>query len=205
MLFSFNSLIQSSVYVNIGNQAADTATLAFTFTGASTIRMFDIKVTQVDCNSQSRQAISTNIQLISVISLFPSSFLQASRWLPAVHGGNHRTHRDLQLPANRRRNSSAEPGVREYRKILVNLTNIDGVFFQIFRLHQTGRRILLRAVHGTSVTKHLLMYWNMILFCCRSVRTRSTPSVWTLRSRLPWWIPSALRTTSLSEVTVTLC
>merc|ERR1712050_242974 len=40
------------MYVNIGNQESDTATLTFTFTGTSAIRRYDIKVTQVKCNSE---------------------------------------------------------------------------------------------------------------------------------------------------------
>jgi hypothetical protein len=46
------------VYVDIGNQATDTATLAFTFsTSASTTRMWEIKVSQISCNSPSRYLI----------------------------------------------------------------------------------------------------------------------------------------------------
>ncbi len=49
-----NSLYKFSilVYVNLGNSDSDTATLAFTFSGSSTTRQFDIKVTQVKCGSQ---------------------------------------------------------------------------------------------------------------------------------------------------------
>jgi hypothetical protein len=40
------------VYVDLGGNAADTATLNFAFPGAAdTSRMFDVKVTQVECGS----------------------------------------------------------------------------------------------------------------------------------------------------------
>ena len=40
-----------SVYVDIGNGASDTATLAFAFTGSSTSRKWDIKVAQIPCST----------------------------------------------------------------------------------------------------------------------------------------------------------
>ena len=39
------------MYVDIGASCTDTATLQFTFTGTSTTRLFEIKVTQIPCNS----------------------------------------------------------------------------------------------------------------------------------------------------------
>ena len=45
-----------TVYVDIGANAGDTATLAFAFSSAVTTasRMFDIKVTQIECNNPNR-------------------------------------------------------------------------------------------------------------------------------------------------------
>lgn len=40
-----------TVYVDIGNQATDAATLSFAFAGSANNRAFDIKVTQVECSS----------------------------------------------------------------------------------------------------------------------------------------------------------
>jgi hypothetical protein len=43
------------VYVDIGNLATDTATLAFTFsTSSSTTRSWEIKVTQITCSNPNR-------------------------------------------------------------------------------------------------------------------------------------------------------
>jgi len=39
------------IYVDIGNGASDTATLAFAFTGSSTARKWDIKVAQIPCST----------------------------------------------------------------------------------------------------------------------------------------------------------
>ena len=39
------------VYVDVGNACTDTAVLGFAFNGASTARTFDIKVSQIQCNS----------------------------------------------------------------------------------------------------------------------------------------------------------
>ncbi len=43
-----------SVYVNIGGNSGDTATLNFAFTGSSTIRQWEVKVTQIPCSSSYR-------------------------------------------------------------------------------------------------------------------------------------------------------
>jgi len=43
-----------TVYVDIGNQASDTATLNFAFATASTIRNWEIKVTQIECSNPGR-------------------------------------------------------------------------------------------------------------------------------------------------------
>ncbi len=56
-------LIQScyffiKVFVDMGALSTDTATLAFTFTGTSTTRIWEIKVTQVECSNPSRFIIS---------------------------------------------------------------------------------------------------------------------------------------------------
>ena len=43
------------VFVEMGNSGfEDTATLAFTFSGASTIRTWEIKATQIPCGSDYR-------------------------------------------------------------------------------------------------------------------------------------------------------
>ena len=43
------------VYVDIGNVATDTATLAFTFgTTTSTVRTWEIKVSQISCSNPNR-------------------------------------------------------------------------------------------------------------------------------------------------------
>ncbi len=43
------------VYVDMGNQATDTVTLAFTFsTSSSTTRNWEIKVSQISCNNPAR-------------------------------------------------------------------------------------------------------------------------------------------------------
>ena len=45
-----------SVYIEMGNSGStDTATLAFTFSGASTIRTWEVKATQIPCGSETRQ------------------------------------------------------------------------------------------------------------------------------------------------------
>jgi hypothetical protein len=45
----------STVYVDIGNVATDTATLAFTFsTSTSTTRTWEIKVSQITCSNPAR-------------------------------------------------------------------------------------------------------------------------------------------------------
>ena len=45
----------SQVYVEMGNSGStDTATLAFTFAGASTTRTWEIKATQVPCGASWR-------------------------------------------------------------------------------------------------------------------------------------------------------
>lgn len=43
----------SSVYVDMGRELSDTATIIFSFTGDSTSRMWDIKATQVKCGHTS--------------------------------------------------------------------------------------------------------------------------------------------------------
>ena len=54
----------STVYVDIGNAATDSATLAFTFsTTTSTIRTWEIKVSQISCSNPNRYAsLSDNIR-----------------------------------------------------------------------------------------------------------------------------------------------
>jgi hypothetical protein len=47
-----------SVYVDIGNQASDKATLNFVFTTVSTIRNWEIKVTQIECSNPGRYLYS---------------------------------------------------------------------------------------------------------------------------------------------------
>ncbi len=42
------------MYVDIGANSGDTATLAFAFTGANDMRMWDIKVTQIECSNRNR-------------------------------------------------------------------------------------------------------------------------------------------------------
>lgn len=42
------------IYTDIGTQAGDSATLSFTFSGTSTTRIWEIKVTQVECSNPSR-------------------------------------------------------------------------------------------------------------------------------------------------------
>jgi len=42
------------VYVDMGNVATDTTTLAFTFTGTSTTRLWEIKVSQLTCSNANR-------------------------------------------------------------------------------------------------------------------------------------------------------
>ncbi len=49
-IMSFFSL----VYVDMGNVATDTTTLAFTFTGTSTTRIWEIKVSQLTCSNANR-------------------------------------------------------------------------------------------------------------------------------------------------------
>ncbi len=43
-----------SVYVDIGSNSGDTATLAFMFDAMAFQRMWDIKVNQIECTSESR-------------------------------------------------------------------------------------------------------------------------------------------------------
>ena len=48
-------ILLTIVYMEMGNSGStDTATLAFTFTGASTIRTWEIKATQIPCGSPMR-------------------------------------------------------------------------------------------------------------------------------------------------------
>ena len=47
---SFNSFY-FIVYIDVGDGATDSATLSFDFTGTATTRTWDIKVTQIPCNS----------------------------------------------------------------------------------------------------------------------------------------------------------
>jgi hypothetical protein len=58
LFVAFKSLfiifLKISVYIDMGNVATDTTTLAFTFTGTSTTRLWEIKVSQVSCNNPSR-------------------------------------------------------------------------------------------------------------------------------------------------------
>ncbi len=42
------------VYIDMGNVATDTATLAFTFSGTSTTRIWEIKVSQLTCSNANR-------------------------------------------------------------------------------------------------------------------------------------------------------
>ena len=42
------------VYMEMGNSATDTATLAFTFSGTSTVRTWELKATQIPCGSPVR-------------------------------------------------------------------------------------------------------------------------------------------------------
>jgi hypothetical protein len=42
------------IYIDIGNTATDTATLAFSFTGTSTVRTWEIKVSQITCSNLNR-------------------------------------------------------------------------------------------------------------------------------------------------------
>ena len=60
-----------SVYVDIGANSGDTATLAFAFSAAvtNTNRLFDIKVTQVECNNPNRCVVKVNIKQIGFYSL----------------------------------------------------------------------------------------------------------------------------------------
>ncbi len=48
-----SKIIAHAVYIDIGANSGDTATLAFTFQGTATNRMWDIKVTQVECSNPS--------------------------------------------------------------------------------------------------------------------------------------------------------
>ncbi len=41
-----------TVYVDIGANSGDTATLAFSFMGTAFQRMYDIKVTQIECTNE---------------------------------------------------------------------------------------------------------------------------------------------------------
>ncbi len=41
------------MYIDIGGEAGDTANLAFAFAAMDANRMFDIKVTQVECDNPS--------------------------------------------------------------------------------------------------------------------------------------------------------
>lgn len=45
------NLIQFSVYIDVGANSGDSATLAFAFSGTNNIRQWDIKATQVPCAS----------------------------------------------------------------------------------------------------------------------------------------------------------
>jgi len=45
------TIFQITVYVDIGNEASGTATLAFAFSGAATNRKWDIKVSQIPCGT----------------------------------------------------------------------------------------------------------------------------------------------------------
>ena len=42
------------VYMEMGNSATDTATLAFTFSGTSTVRTWELKATQIPCGGPMR-------------------------------------------------------------------------------------------------------------------------------------------------------
>ena len=42
------------VYMDMGNQNSNTATVAFTFSGTSTTRQWDIKVTQIPCHGSTK-------------------------------------------------------------------------------------------------------------------------------------------------------
>ncbi len=42
------------VYVDMGTQCSDTVTLTFAFTGASTVRTWELKASQVPCGSTFR-------------------------------------------------------------------------------------------------------------------------------------------------------
>lgn len=48
------------VYINIGEKSSDSATLAFSFTGTSTSRNWEIKVTQIECSNPNRFSKNIN-------------------------------------------------------------------------------------------------------------------------------------------------
>ncbi len=49
-----NYLHFNLVYIDMGNVATDTTTLSFTFTGTSTARTWEIKVSQLTCSNPNR-------------------------------------------------------------------------------------------------------------------------------------------------------
>ncbi len=53
ILYSYLAFF-GTVYVDMGNVATDTTTLAFTFTTTSTTRLWEIKVSQISCSNTNR-------------------------------------------------------------------------------------------------------------------------------------------------------
>lgn len=47
------------VYVNLGDKPTDIATIAFSFGGSSTIRNWEIKVSQIECTNPNRLNVFT--------------------------------------------------------------------------------------------------------------------------------------------------
>ena len=72
-----NTLTVILVYVDMGNVATDTTTLAFTFATTTTTRNWDIKVTQVECSNPGRCDLFTFRNTVTSTALRHSNKLQS--------------------------------------------------------------------------------------------------------------------------------
>ncbi len=143
------------VYVDMGTVCSDSVSISFAFTGASTVRTWELKASQIPCGSVYR----LYTRLVLYFSAPPNNLIdssrliflrQSSRRLPPVphRAGRQVQHLQLYPGRHNQREPPGQPTVSGgggYHgicpQILCHL-----FFFQVLHLHPSGRGLLLRAV-----------------------------------------------------------
>ena len=77
--FKSNYFLCSSVYVDMGAVTTDSSTIAFAFTGSSTTRIWEIKVSQIECTNGNRFndfCANDNIATLNKINISATTYLK---------------------------------------------------------------------------------------------------------------------------------